>query len=141
MAKELAAELKQKAEEKAPFNEELRALFQTLPNTLEELDEAIEDAKARADMSYSTNPQIIAEYEKRCKEVNKPNQIKSNQTKPKKNDVAYVLCKIQIEELEGKLQGEQKQLDIEVAKVEELKVFIISLSLILFIIQQQTKNL
>ena len=68
-AKDEAANLKRKAEETAPFTPKLGELFATLPNTLEQLDEAIADARARADVSYSTNPKVIEEYEARCKEV------------------------------------------------------------------------
>lgn len=71
-AKHEAAELKTKAETAAPFTPKLSELFATLPNTLEQLDEAIEDARARADVSYSTNPKVIEEYEARCKEVKSP---------------------------------------------------------------------
>jgi len=68
-AKDEAANLKRKAEETAPFTPKLGELFATLPNTLEQLDEAIADARARADVSYSTNPKVIEEYEARCKEA------------------------------------------------------------------------
>jgi len=93
-AKEQAADLKKKAEATAPFTTALGELFATLPNTLEQLDEAIAEAKARADVSYSTNPKVIEEYEARCKEI---------------------------ETLEGKLQSEQNQLNNEINRVEELK--------------------
>lgn len=68
--KEAARQLKAKAEAAAPLTHEMKLLFQQLPGTMEELEEALEEAKAQVEMNAgNANPKIIEEYEKRCEEV------------------------------------------------------------------------
>ncbi|KAL6045430.1 Structural maintenance of chromosomes protein 5 [Balamuthia mandrillaris] len=93
-AKQNASRLKEKAEAVVQLTPEVKELFQSLPDTVEELEAAATDAKARADLSYQTNPRIIEEYEERCKEI---------------------------EELEAKLATEQEDLRNETGRIERLK--------------------
>jgi DNA repair ATPase RecN len=91
-----AVDLKLKAERlTGVLTDELKELFKDMPNTLDELNEAIEEARARAELSYLNNPQVITEYETRCEEINS---------------------------LEEKLVAEQDQLKAEQAEIEKLKV-------------------
>jgi len=69
LEKEKARQLKAAADAAAPLTEETKALFETLPSTLEELEEHIQEAKARADLNYSTNPKVIEDYERRCRQI------------------------------------------------------------------------
>jgi chromosome segregation ATPase len=91
-----AVDLKLKAERlTGVLTDELKELFKDMPNTLDELNEAIEEARARAELSYLNNPQVITEYETRCEEINT---------------------------LGEKLEAEQDQLKAEQAEIEKLKV-------------------
>ena len=40
-----------------------------LPNTLEELEDAIVETKARADCHYQTDASVIEQYDARCNQV------------------------------------------------------------------------
>lgn len=44
--------------------------FQDLPDDLEELDELLQDAKAKLDVQLDTDTGILADYERRVQEVN-----------------------------------------------------------------------
>ncbi|PRP87013.1 structural maintenance of chromosome protein [Planoprotostelium fungivorum] len=68
-AKQKARELMDKAKRESPLTEEVQAIFVDLPNTLEEIDLAIKEAKNKADLNYSNNPHVIAQYEARQKEI------------------------------------------------------------------------
>jgi chromosome segregation ATPase len=68
-AKTRAKELRERAQQRAPLTEEMKALFAQLPNTLEELDERILTLRAKADLNWSTNPKVIEDYEKRKAEI------------------------------------------------------------------------
>eukprot|EP01114_Cavostelium_apophysatum_P013290 TRINITY_DN3181_c0_g1_i2.p1 TRINITY_DN3181_c0_g1~~TRINITY_DN3181_c0_g1_i2.p1 ORF type:complete len:997 (-),score=332.14 TRINITY_DN3181_c0_g1_i2:85-3075(-) len=89
-----AANLKKAAEKKAPLTDELKALFETLPGTLEDVEKEIDEAHARADTNYSTNPAVIEQYEKRKKEI---------------------------EDLEDKLNGEGNSLEKQKETIERIK--------------------
>ncbi len=90
-----AVELKANAERlTGALTDELKEMFKDMPNTLDELHEAIEEARARAELSYQTNPKVITEYETRCEEINA---------------------------LEDKLVAEQEQLKSEQAEIEKIK--------------------
>jgi len=86
--------LKEIAEAKAPLTDELRKNFETMPNTIEELKEAINSEKMKADMNYHTSPQIIQQYEARKKEI---------------------------EELRSKYQGEEAELSRLKEQIEKSK--------------------
>lgn len=94
-ARAKAVELKANAERlTGVLTDELKEMFKDMPNTLDELHEAIEEARARAELSYQTNPKVITEYETRCEEINA---------------------------LEDKLVAEQEQLKSEQAEIEKIK--------------------
>jgi len=90
-----SAQMKKEAEEKAPLTEELKQRFTEIPgDTIEEIDEAISDAKKKADLQFHTNPRVIEEYEQR---------------------------KIQIEKLEVEIKEKQTNLDNRKTTIETLK--------------------
>eukprot|EP01113_Clastostelium_recurvatum_P048657 TRINITY_DN890_c0_g1_i2.p1 TRINITY_DN890_c0_g1~~TRINITY_DN890_c0_g1_i2.p1 ORF type:complete len:569 (+),score=181.92 TRINITY_DN890_c0_g1_i2:1877-3583(+) len=68
-ARERTKELRDKAESIALLTEELKAAFDGLPNTTQELDEAIETVTLAANAIFQTNPEVIRLYEKRQKEI------------------------------------------------------------------------
>lgn len=63
-------ELKEKAESVVKLTDQMKAIFETFPDDLEELEDLINVTKAQADLNTSTDPEIIVQYEKRKKEVN-----------------------------------------------------------------------
>ncbi len=57
--------LKAEAEAKAPLTDELKQKFAEIPDTLEELEVEIGNARRKADLNYAANPRVIEEYEQR----------------------------------------------------------------------------
>jgi len=82
-AKKLALKLQRDAKEKCKLTEEMKEIFSTLPGTLEEVDEAIHVAKARADLTTVHNPHILQEYDQRMAQIRRLEGIleKSGQDK------------------------------------------------------------
>lgn len=64
-----AKELKREAEAKVKLTPEIKAQFDTLPDTIEELQAKIDETQTRADMHYLANPKVLEEYEKRRVEI------------------------------------------------------------------------
>lgn len=62
-------ELKKDAQNRAPLTAELKEEFKTFPDNLEDLNLAIVEAKAKADLNYRSNPHLIEDYERRCAEI------------------------------------------------------------------------
>eukprot|EP01119_Soliformovum_irregulare_P024779 TRINITY_DN8979_c0_g1_i1.p1 TRINITY_DN8979_c0_g1~~TRINITY_DN8979_c0_g1_i1.p1 ORF type:complete len:435 (+),score=139.36 TRINITY_DN8979_c0_g1_i1:323-1627(+) len=60
---------KEKAQKEAPMTPELKAIFEEFPDELEEIEEAINEAQAKADLNHSGNNTVIEQYEKRKKEI------------------------------------------------------------------------
>eukprot|EP01117_Protostelium_nocturnum_P019773 TRINITY_DN865_c0_g1_i2.p1 TRINITY_DN865_c0_g1~~TRINITY_DN865_c0_g1_i2.p1 ORF type:complete len:923 (-),score=310.26 TRINITY_DN865_c0_g1_i2:106-2874(-) len=103
-------EAKRKAEAKVAMTEEIKQLFLQLPNTLDEIEAAITDARNKADMNYSTNPHIITQYEKRQAEIDELKAKFENEEETLQNS------KAKIEELKGKWEGELEPLIAKVNK-------------------------
>jgi chromosome segregation ATPase len=77
------------------LTDQIKALFETLPNTVDEIDDAIHAAKAKADLNYSYNPKIIEQYNQRQEEI---------------------------DDLRAKLAQETRDLQEKQQKIEETKV-------------------
>ncbi|XP_024515429.1 structural maintenance of chromosomes protein 5 [Selaginella moellendorffii] len=63
------ANAKEIAEKKAPLTPELQAAFAEMPDTIEDLEDAIETAKAQARAVIFSNPNVLEEYERRCEQI------------------------------------------------------------------------
>ncbi|KAL9986165.1 hypothetical protein ACROYT_G000260 [Oculina patagonica] len=98
--KKLAKDLKKVAHDKtgipdgADLPNDLKEAFKQYPDTLEEIDEMIHDEKARIECQYQSNPQVVKEYERRKKEIS---------------------------ELNGQVEGQEKNLEEEQEKIASLK--------------------
>eukprot|EP01112_Ceratiomyxa_fruticulosa_P017466 TRINITY_DN5447_c0_g1_i1.p1 TRINITY_DN5447_c0_g1~~TRINITY_DN5447_c0_g1_i1.p1 ORF type:complete len:1092 (-),score=307.20 TRINITY_DN5447_c0_g1_i1:64-3339(-) len=82
-----ARQRRETAEKAAPLTNELKLEFEKLPNTLPELEDAIEEATASANSIFQTNPQVIIDYEKRQEEIAEL-QEKVNSGESNKNDLS-----------------------------------------------------
>lgn len=67
-ARSEATELRDRAEERAPF-EEYQERFAELPNSLVELDDKIGELRARAETHASINSRVLEEYEQRQEQI------------------------------------------------------------------------
>ncbi|KAH9312049.1 hypothetical protein KI387_027084, partial [Taxus chinensis] len=64
---------KNAAESVAKLNPELQRIFQEMPETVEELEAAMQDCTAQANAVMFLNPNVLDEYERRCEKINSLN--------------------------------------------------------------------
>ncbi|XP_030920667.1 structural maintenance of chromosomes protein 5 isoform X2 [Geospiza fortis] len=93
------------------FPEEFKVAFQTLPNTLEEIDAFLSEEKARASCFTGLSPLVVDEYNKQTQEIQQLTEYleeKRNELNNYKQNIAQVkekwinLLKVMIEQINGK---------------------------------------
>ncbi|KAG0584268.1 hypothetical protein KC19_3G198200 [Ceratodon purpureus] len=67
--RDLLRSAKEHAERVAPLTAGLQAMFETMPATVEDLEDAINDALAEANAVLCNNPGVLEEYERRCEQI------------------------------------------------------------------------
>jgi len=88
------ASAKEAAEQVAVITAELQEMFRGMPETVVEVEDAINEAVAEANAVLCNNPNVLEEYERRCK---------------------------QISALEEKMKEENEELQIHLLEIESLK--------------------
>jgi uncharacterized hydantoinase/oxoprolinase family protein len=63
------ASAKEAAEQVAVITAELQEMFRGMPETVVEVEDAINEAVAEANAVLCNNPNVLEEYERRCKQV------------------------------------------------------------------------
>lgn len=91
--KQKAATLKKKASDIAPLDT-WREAFLELPHTIEELEESIRTARAKADLNVGVSPQILEEYETKKRQI----EELTKQTEEDKENL--VQARVQLQQLQ-----------------------------------------
>lgn len=69
VAKRRAHELLSAAQAAGEPDEELKAQFENIPDSLEEIEELLAQEKAQADLAQDFDPAVVSAYERRKREV------------------------------------------------------------------------
>jgi len=91
--------LKDRASAKCQLTEEVKQLFENLPDTLDEIDTAIDEARTKADSNYQTNPQVIVDFERRKREIEQLEELAGDENS------TLTGHQQRIDELKGRWEG------------------------------------